>query len=140
MTQETYPPADDFVAAAHVDRPRYEAMYAQSMVDPDGFWRQEAKRLDWIKAPTKIRDVSFKHPEISIKWFEDGVLNVSANCVDRHLAARGDETAIIWEPDDPKDPALHISYRELHQRVGKFANVLKKMGVRRATASASTCR
>ena len=125
----TYPPSDDIVAKAHVDADKYDAMYKASVEDPDGFWREQAQRIDWIKPFTTVKDIDFTLGQVKINWFADGALNVSANCIDRHLETRGDQTAIIWEPDDPKDDALHISYRELHEHVGKMANVLKSLGV-----------
>ncbi|OWU81663.1 acetyl-CoA synthetase [Phaeobacter sp. 22II1-1F12B] len=125
----TYPPSDDIVAKAHVDADKYDAMYKASVEDPDGFWREQAQRIDWIKPFSTVKDIDFTLGQVKINWFADGALNVSANCVDRHLETRGDQTAIIWEPDDPKDDALHISYRELHEHVGKMANVLKSLGV-----------
>ena len=126
---KTYSPPSDLVSKAHVDAAKYEEMYAASISDPAGFWKEQAKRLDWITEPTKIKNVSFDLGNVSIKWFEDGVLNVAANCIDRHLETRGDQTAIIFEPDDPKEDAQHITYRELHRETCKFANVLKGMGV-----------
>ncbi len=126
---KTYSPPSDLVSKAHVDAAKYEEMYAASISDPAGFWKEQAKRLDWITEPTKIKNVSFDLGNVSIKWFEDGVLNVAANCIDRHLGTRGDQTAIIFEPDDPKEDAQHITYRELHRETCKFANVLKGMGV-----------
>ena len=130
MSDKTYPPSADFVANAHIDAKTYQEMYDRSVVDPDGFWRDEArKRVDWIKPFTKVKNVSYAHPDVSIKWFEDGSLNVAANCIDRHLATRGEQTAIIWEPDSPEDEAQHITYNALHHNVCKFANVLKAMGV-----------
>ena len=104
-------------------------MYAASVNNPDAFWAEHGKRLDWIKPFTKVKNVSFEPGNIDIKWFEDGTLNIAANCVDRHLATRGSQTAIIFEPDDPNEPAQHITYTELHGHVGKMANVLKNMGV-----------
>ena len=124
-----YWPDDDMVKHAHVDRAKYDAMYRESVEDPEGFWAREGKRIDWIKPYTKVKNTSFAPGHVSIKWFEDGTLNVSANCVDRHLATRGDQTAIIWEPDDPKADARHITYKELHAEVSKFANVLKELGI-----------
>src|ERR1700749_227451 len=115
---------------ALVDKAKYEKMYAESVADPVDFWREQAHRLDWIVPFTKVKDVSFQPDDLHIRWFEDGVLNVSANCIDRHLEKRGDQTAIIWEPDDPKADAKHISYNELHREVCKFANVLKAQGVK----------
>ncbi len=114
---------------AHADAAKYKAMYAQSVSDPDAFWGQEGKRIDWIKPYTKVKNADFTHGQVSIKWFEDGTLNVAANCTDRHLKTRGKQTAIIWEPDDPKTPARHITYAELHEQVCRFANVLKSQGI-----------
>ena len=127
----TYPPSPEVVARAHVDAAKYEEMYAASVNDPEGFWGDMAKRLDWIRPYTKVKNTSFAPGNISIRWFEDGTLNVAANCVDRHLARRGDQTAIIWEPDDPADEALHITYRELHGNVCRMANILEGMGVKK---------
>jgi acetyl-CoA synthetase len=106
-------------------------MYDASIQDPDRFWAEHGKRIDWIKPFTKVKSTSFAPGKIDIKWFEDGTLNVSANCIDRHLETRGDQTAIIWEPDDPKDAAQHISYKELHRRTCRMANILETLGVRR---------
>jgi acetyl-CoA synthetase len=128
MSQETFPPSKEFIANAHVDAAGYEAMYDASIKDPDAFWGEHGKRIDWIKPYTKVRNATFEYPDVSIKWFEDGVLNVSANCIDRHLATRGDQTAIIWESDDP-DVDKHITYKELHEQVSKLANVYKSLGV-----------
>ena len=134
-TAKTFPPAPEAAARAHADRATFEAMYEASVSDPDGFWREHGKRVDWITPYTKVKDTSFAPGNVSIRWFEDGTLNVAANCVDRHLATRGDQTAIIWEPDDPDavegGGAQHITYRQLHAHVCKFANVLKAMGVGR---------
>ena len=115
----------------HVNAQQYQEMYAASTADPDAFWGEQGKRLDWIQPYTKVKDVSFAPGNVSIKWYEDGVLNVSANCIDRHLETRGNQTAIIWEPDDAKDPALHITYKELHSKVSKMANILKELGVQK---------
>jgi acetyl-CoA synthetase len=116
---------------AFVDRPKYDEMYRRSVEDPDGFWGEHGKRLDWIKPYSIVKNTSFAYPDVSIKWFEDGTLNVSANCLDRHLAARGDRTAIIWEPDDPEAEAEYITYQELHDEVCRFANVLLAHGVKK---------
>ncbi len=116
-------------AGFHIDQAKYERMYADSISNPDAFWGEHGKRLDWIKPYTKVKNTSFEYDNVSIKWFEDGTLNVSANCIDRHLAARGDQTAIIWEADDPNDEPQHISYKDLHAQTCKMANVLKSMGV-----------
>ncbi len=117
--------------APHVNAAQYKSLYAASLADPDAFWAEQGKRLDWIKPFTKVRNVDFTLGNVSIKWFEDGVLNVSANCIDRHLETRGDQTAIIWEPDDPNDTALHITYKDLHRSVCKMANILETLGVRK---------
>ena len=130
MTDNTYFPVKPEVAkAAWVDEAKYNAMYEQSIKDPDGFWAEHGKRVDWIKPFTKVKDVSFSG-DVHIKWFHDGTLNVSANCVDRHLATRGDQTAIIFEGDDP-GVSKHITYKELHEQVSRLANVLKKNGVKK---------
>jgi acetyl-CoA synthetase len=131
MPNDMTPPSPDFAAKAHLDSSGYEAMYAASISDPDAFWAEHGRRIDWIKPYSTVSNVNFTPGDISIKWFEDGTLNVCANCVDRHLATRADQTAIIWEPDDPADPARHISYRELHAEVCKMANILEDMGVRK---------
>ncbi|GLQ54837.1 acetate--CoA ligase [Devosia nitrariae] len=109
----------------------YEEIYARSISDPDGFWREQAGRLDWMVPFSTVKDTSFAYPDVSIRWFEDGELNVSANCIDRHLATRGDQTALIFEPDDPRAEARHISYRQLYDEVCRLANVLKARGVRK---------
>ena len=127
--KDIYEPAADLIANAHIDAAGYKEKYAASVADPEAFWAEEAKRLDWIKAPTKIKNTTFAYPDVSIKWFEDGELNVAANCIDRHLETRPDQTAIIWEPDDPQEDAQHISYRDLHANVCRMANVLKDLGV-----------
>lgn len=126
---EIYPASDEFIAKAHVDAAAYEEMYAASVADPVAFWGAHGQRIDWIKPYTKIKNTSFDLGKVDIKWFEDGTLNVSANCIDRHMVSRGDQTAIIWEPDDPKDPALHITYKELLEQTCRMANVLKAHGI-----------
>ncbi|MDD9719048.1 acetate--CoA ligase, partial [Dinoroseobacter sp. PD6] len=116
---------------AHIDSSKYSEMYAASVSDPEGFWGEHGRSLDWIKPYTKVKDTSFAHDDVHVRWFEDGTLNVAANCIDRHLATRGDQTAIIFEPDDPAEPAQHITYRELHRQVCKLSNVLEDLGVRK---------
>ena len=116
---------------AFIDKDEYEKLYRKSVENPDKFWGKEGKRIDWIRPYTRVKNTSFAYPDISIKWFEDGTLNVAANCVDRHLKKRGKQVAIIWEPDDPAQEARHITYRELHRQVCRLANVLKANGVRR---------
>jgi acetyl-CoA synthetase len=126
---ETIIPVQPAIArSAWVDNDKYLAMYKRSVEDPEGFWSEHAKRIDWIKPFTKVKDVSFEAPDVHIRWFHDGTLNVSANCLDRHLAKRGDQIALLWEGDDPKDSKA-ITYRQLHEQVCKFANVLKGIGV-----------
>ncbi len=121
----------EFVKRAHVDAAGYAARYAASVADPEAFWWAEGKRIDWMHPYTRVKNTSFAPGNISIKWYEDGTLNVAANCIDRHLATRAAQTAIIWEPDDPKTAARHISYAELHDQVCRLANVLKAQGVQK---------
>ena len=120
----------DWAKRAYIDDAKYNEMYARSVKDPAGFWAEQAKSLDWIKPFTKVKNTSYAPGNISIKWFEDGTLNACYNCVDRHLAKRGDQTALIWEGDDPKDSRT-VTYRQLHAEVQKFANVLKSQGVKK---------
>jgi len=131
MDHSVFPVPADVADYALIDNDKYLEMYKRSVEDPDGFWGDEAKsRVDWIKPFTKVRDVNYDTPGVSIKWFEDGTLNVSANCIDRHLATRGDQVAIIWEGDDPADDKK-VTYKELHAEVCKMANVLKSRGVKK---------
>jgi len=129
MADTKYAPSADMASGAHVNAAKYQQMYADSVADPEAFWAEHGKRIDWIKPYTKVKNTTFAYPDVSIKWFEDGVMNVAANCIDRHLETRGTQTAIIWESDDPEEEAQHISYQQLHAHVCKFANVLKGMGV-----------
>ena len=122
--QLLFQPSAAAIARTHTTAEQYDALYRRSIQDPDGFWAEQAKRLDWVTFPTKIKNTTFEYPNVSIKWFEDGVLNVAANCIDRHLAEHGDDIAIIWEPDNPNDQAEYISYRTLHEKVCRCANVL----------------
>ncbi len=124
-----FPPTKAMAEHAHVDKAGYDAMYAASISDPTAFWAEHGKRIDWMTPFTKVKSSDYTLGQVDIKWFEDGTLNVAANCIDRHLATRGDQTAIIWEPDSPADEAQHITYKQLHENVSKFANVLKEMGV-----------
>src|SRR5476649_1136109 len=130
MSDTLFPVSKDWRERAFVDRAKYEAMYAQSLKDPDGFWREQAKRIDWIKPFTKVKNVSWNPDDLFIRWFEDGTLNVSANCIDRHLPKRAKQTAIIWEGDDPNN-SRHITYEELRREVCRFANVLKAHNVKK---------
>ena len=118
------------VKRAHIDNAGYQKMYAESMKDGDAFWARHGKSIDWIKPFTKVSDVSWDKKDLHIEWFADGTLNASANCLDRHLESRGDKTAIIWEGDEPDDHKT-ITYRELHEEVCRFANVLKDQGARK---------
>ncbi len=131
MTGDVFNPPAKVLANTFVTADKYEEMYARSVSDPEGFWAEQAKRLDWIKEPTRIKNTTFSYPNVSIKWFEDGELNVSVNCVDRHLPGRANQTAIIWEPDDPKSDNRKITYAEVYDRVGRIANVLKSHGVKK---------
>jgi acetyl-CoA synthetase len=124
MSDEIFPVPEEWNKRAYVTKAQYEEMYARSLGDPESFWREEAKRIDWIKPFAKVKDVSFDASDLHVRWFEDGTLNVCANCIDRHLPHRANQTAILWEGDDPKDSRA-ITYRELHEEVGRFANVLK---------------
>ena len=125
-----YDVAPEWKARAFVDTEKYNAMYKRSVEDPVGFWGEHGKRIDWIRPYTKVKNTSYDPHNVSIKWYEDGTLNVCVNCVDRHVAKRGDQVAIIWEGDDPTHDEK-ITYRQLHERVQKFANVLKANGVKK---------
>ena len=127
--QLVYPVSADFAATAHVDAAGYARMYAASVADPAAFWGEQGQRVDWIKPYTTVKNTSFAKGQVSIKWYEDGTLNISANCIDRHMLTRANQTAIIWEPDDPKTPARHISYAQLLEQTSRLANVLKSQGV-----------
>ncbi len=125
---QVFPVLPEFAAKAHVNAARYQALTEQAGTDPDGYWRAESARIAWMKAPTKIKNTSFRG-DVSIKWFEDGTLNASVSCLDRHLATRGDQTAIIWEGDDP-NVSRHVTYRQLHDQVCRLANAMKDLGVK----------
>jgi acetyl-CoA synthetase len=126
-----HPVPEEWAENALIDAETYRAKYAQSIEDPDAFWREEAGRIDWIRPFTRVKDTSFDEATFGIRWFDDGTLNLAANCLDRHLAERGEQTAIIWEPDDPATPVRTLTYRELHEATCKFANLLRAEGVRR---------
>lgn len=125
---ENHMPSKEFVQKALLSESEYQRLYEQSITDNEGFWREQGKRLDWIKPYTQVKDVSWDKSDLHIRWYEDGELNVCANCIDRHLVDKGDQTAIIWEGDDPEQ-SKHISYKHLHEAVSRFANVLKRLGV-----------
>ena len=131
MSDELIAVSPDWAKRAWVDDAKYKSMYEASVKDPVKFWGEHGKRVDWIKpySPGAVRDVDY-NGQVRIRWFHDGVLNVSANCIDRHLAKRGDQTAIIWEGDDPSR-SKHITYRELHAEVCRMANALKELGVKK---------
>ena len=126
---DIYPVPADWAARARVDARAYEAMYAAARDDADSFWLDQARRLDWVTPPTEAGDWSFDQADFRIRWFADGVLNASTNCLDHHLADRGDSIALIWEPDDPAEEPRRYTYAELHAEVCRFANVLKAEGV-----------
>ena len=125
-----FEPSADLAKSALIDANGYAALYQDSIANPDQFWAEHGKRIDWIKPYSQISDVSYDAKDLHIKWYADGTLNAAANCLDRHLATRGDQTAIIWEGDEP-DQHRHITYRELHEEVCKFANVLKANGAKK---------
>ena len=130
MSDKVYNVPAEWTSRAFIDNEKYQAMYKRSVEDPNGFWGETGKRIDWIKPYTKVKNTSYAPDNVSIKWYEDGTLNVSANCIDRHLKTRGDQVAIIWEGDDPTHDEK-ITYRQLHERVCKLANVLKANGVKK---------
>ena len=123
---QRYPTPEAFAAQANYNRSKYNTAYRASILNSEEFWKQQAESFDWIKPFTKVKEVSFSKEDLHIRWFYDGKLNVSANCLDRHLKTQGDKIAIIWEADDPKKKARHISYRQLHTMVCRMANILKK--------------
>jgi len=125
-----YDVSDEWAKRAHADKSKYEEMYKASIADPDAFWGEHGLRLDWIKPYSKVKNTTYAYENVSIKWYEDGTLNVCANCVDRHLEKRGDQTAIIWEGDDPKDDK-HITYKQLHEEVCKLSNAMKELGAKK---------
>ncbi|MEO8671482.1 MAG: acetate--CoA ligase [Tahibacter sp.] len=125
-----YPVDAEFAASSRINREQYEVLYAESVRDPDAFWGRIGQRLDWLRPYTKVKDVSFDAADLHIRWYEDGALNVAANCLDRHLATRGEKTAIIFEGDDPGD-SRRISYRELHAEVCRASNLLRNLGIRK---------
>lgn len=128
---DIYPIKPDFAAKARIDRAAYQRDYQASIDHPEKFWGQVAERLDWFKKPTRIKDVSYQLDDFHIRWFEDGELNASVNCLDRQLADRGDKTALLFEPDSPDQPSLRVTYRELYERTCKLANALRALGVKK---------
>ena len=130
MSDKAYAVTPEWARRAWIDEAKYKALYERSIANPEDFWAENGQRIDWIKPYTKVKNTNFGPGEVSIKWYEDGTLNLSVNCIDRHLATRANQVAIIWEGDDPADDE-QITYRDLHERVCKFANVLKAHGVRK---------
>src|ERR1051325_2432967 len=130
MSEKIYDVPAEWTKRAFINQSQYRQMYERSLSDPSGFWAEQAKRIDWMKPFTKVKNTSFKKPDVFIKWFEDGVTNAAYNCVDRHLHSRGNQTAIIWEGDDPKQ-SKHITYKELHDEVCRFANILRARNVKK---------
>jgi len=126
---DLYPVKPEFGARARINKDAYQRLYRESIENPEAFWAKAAERLDWFRKPTRIKDVSYRLEDFHIRWFEDGELNASVNCLDRHLATRGDKTAILFEPDDPSAPARKVTYRQLHERVCKLGNALRNLGV-----------
>src|SRR5271169_2727382 len=130
MLDKIYEVPAAWAKRAFVNGADYKKMYERSLADPDGFWGEQGKRIHWMRPFSKVKNTSFAKPNVSIKWFEDGATNAAYNCIDRHLHTRGDQTAIIWEGDDPKD-SKHITYRELHDEVCRFANILRTRNVKK---------
>ncbi|NTZ42857.1 acetate--CoA ligase [Altererythrobacter sp. SALINAS58] len=131
MSQAKHDVPAEWAKNALIDGETYRRKYRQSIDDPDAFWREEAQRIDWIKPFDQVQDTSFAEDDLHIRWFTGGTLNIAANCLDRHQVARGEDLAIIWEPDDPQEAPRRITYRELYREVGRFANALKAQGVQK---------
>ncbi len=132
MAEKLYPVPDAWAAKARIDAQGYDRLYGRALGDSGSFWLEQARRLDWIKRPEIAGDWSFDEKDFHIQWFADGKLNVAANCIDRHLAKRGDQTALIWEPDAPEEEPRRFTYRQLHAEICRFANVLKAQGAKRS--------
>src|SRR5579872_7174815 len=128
MSEKIYDVPADWQKRAFIDDAKYREMYAASIKTPDAFWAEQGKRIHWMRPFSKVKNTSFAKPNVSIKWFEDGTTNAAYNCIDRHLHSRGDQIAIIWEGDDPKE-SKKITYRELHDEVCRFANILRNRNV-----------
>ena len=126
---DLYPVKPEFAAQSRINRDQYQRDYRQSVDHPEQFWGEASKRLDWFKAPTQVKDVSYDLKDFHIRWFADGELNASVNCLDRQLAERGDKIALLFEPDSPDSPSYGVTYRELHERVCKLGNALRNLGV-----------
>ena len=130
MSDKVYEVPAEWSKRAYIGDADYKKMYAASLSDPNAFWAEQAKRIHWTKPFSKVKNTSYDKSKVFIKWFEDGATNVAYNCIDRHLHARGNQTAIIWEGDDPKD-SKHITYKELHDEVCRFANILRTRNVKK---------
>src|SRR6266702_4567348 len=130
MSDKIYEVPADWTKRAFINESQYRKMYERSLADPNGFWAEQAKRIHWMKPFSKVKNTSFNKPNVFIKWFEDGVTNAAYNCIDRHLHSRSNQTAIIWEGDDPKE-SKHITYKELHDEVCRFANILRNRNVKK---------
>jgi acetyl-CoA synthetase len=132
MSDKTlYPVPDNFITQASINNDQYLELYKRSIEDNEGFWREQGQRINWIKPYTKISNVNWRPPEVSIKWYEDGTLNASYNCIDRHLQEYGEKVALIWEPDNPEAKSQAITYKELHGHVCRLANAMKDLGVKK---------
>ncbi|MFA7587916.1 MAG: AMP-binding protein, partial [Novosphingobium sp.] len=131
MSDTVYPVPAPWAQSALVDEQAYHAMYRRSIDEPDAFWAEQAARIDWMRPFGQVQRTSFDEADFGIEWFADGTLNLAANCLDRHLAERGDTVAILWEPDEPSEPHRAITYRQLHEQTCRFANLLKARGVKR---------
>ena len=128
MQEKSYDVSSDWTRRAYLDEAGYRAKYRESIENPDTFWADEGKRIHWFKPFSRVKNTTFGPGEVSIRWFEDGTTNVAYNCIDRHLATRGDQVAIIWEGDDPSE-SKKITYRELHAEVCRMANIMRNRGV-----------
>ncbi len=137
---DIYPVDPTFAAGARVRKDQYEKLYRESVEQPEQFWGKAAERLAWYRKPTRIKDVSYDLKDFRIRWFDDGELNASVNCLDRHLDTRGDKIALLFEPDSPDSPSYGVTYRELYERGASSATPCAASGSRRATASPCTCR
>ena len=131
MSDAVFPVPQEWAQSAKFDAERYKEHYQQSITDIDGFWRKEAQRIDWMRPFETVKDTSYNKDDFRIRWFTEGQLNITANCLDRHLEESGDTLAIIWDPDNPADPVRRITYAELHAQVCQFANALISKGVKR---------
>ena len=128
--KQIYHPSNDIAKNAHIDADTYKNLYDKSVKDPEGFWADMAARIDWYKTPTKIKNVSYDKNDLYIKWYEDGVLNAAYNCIDRHLPERADQTAFIFEGDDPSVDQK-VTFAQLKDEVSRVANALKERGVKK---------